>query len=86
MCRWLACAGSPVALSSLIIEPSHSLLMQSRFARENYVEGLPNFPDGAVPTNGDGSGVGWYDRLPHPGLFRDSRPAWTDRNLINDEI
>lgn len=83
MCRWLAYTGSPVALKSLIIEPSHSLLMQSRFARENYVEGLPNFPEGAFPTNGDGFGIGWYDRLPQPGVFRESRPAWTDKNLLS---
>lgn len=83
MCRWLAYTGSPVALKSLIIEPSHSLLMQSRFARENYVEGIPRFPEGAFPTNGDGFGIGWYDRLPYPGVFREARPAWTDRNLIS---
>ncbi|MFK8030006.1 MAG: class II glutamine amidotransferase [Gammaproteobacteria bacterium] len=83
MCRWLAYSGSPIALKSLIIEPARSLLIQSRFARENYVEGLPEFPDGAFPTNGDGFGIGWYDRLPTPGVFRESRPAWSDRNLIS---
>lgn len=83
MCRWLAYTGSSVALKSLIIEPSHSLLMQSRFAKENYVEGLPAFPDGAFPTNGDGFGIGWYDQLPTPGVYRDSRPAWSDKNLIS---
>lgn len=83
MCRWLAYCGSPVDLKSLIIEPSRSLVIQSRFARENYVEGLPEFPDGAFPTNGDGFGIGWYDRLPKPGVFRESKPAWSDRNLIS---
>jgi len=83
MCRWLAYSGSPVALKSLIIEPARSLLIQSRFARENYVEGVPHFPDGAFPTNGDGFGIGWYDRLAKPGVFRESRPAWSDQNLIS---
>lgn len=81
MCRWLAYSGPAVRLSKVVIEPSHSLLMQSRFARENYVEGLPHFPDGAFPTNADGVGVGWYGDLDEPGLYRDLRPAWSDQNL-----
>lgn len=81
MCRWLAYSGPAVRLSKVVIEPSHSLIIQSRFARENYVEGVPNFGDGAFPTNADGFGVGWFADLPEPGLYRDLRPAWSDRNL-----
>lgn len=57
--------------------------MQSRSARENYVSGLPDFPDGVLPTNGDGFGIGWYGDKPAPGLYRDLRPAWRDENFTN---
>lgn len=83
MCRWLAYSGPEIFLEDLIIKPSRSLLVQSRFARENYVENLPGLPDGAFPTNGDGFGVAWYGEREQPGLYRDLRPAWSDRNLVN---
>lgn len=84
MCRWLAYSGPEIYLEDLIIKPARSLLVQSRFARENYVHNMPGLPDGAFPTNGDGFGVAWYGERPHrPGLYRDLRPAWSDRNLIN---
>ena len=83
MCRWLAYSGPEIYLEDLIIKPSRSLLVQSRFARENYVENLPGLPDGAFPTNGDGFGVAWYGDREQPGLYRDLRPAWSDRNLVN---
>lgn len=54
MCRWLAYSGSPIYLETLLTKPSRSLVVQSRFARENFVEGMAEFPDGAFPTNGDG--------------------------------
>ncbi len=83
MCRWLAYSGPEIYLEDLIVKPSRSLLVQSRFARENYVENLPGLPDGAFPTNGDGFGVAWYGERQRPGLYRDLRPAWSDRNLVN---
>ncbi len=83
MCRWLAYYGPEIHLEDLIIKPSRSLLVQSRFARENYVENMPGLPDGAFPTNGDGFGVAWYGTRDRPGLYRDLRPAWSDRNLVN---
>ena len=83
MCRWLAYSGPEIHLEDLIIKPSRSLLVQSRFARENYVENLPGLPDGKFPTNGDGFGVAWYGEREQPGLYRDLRPAWSDRNLVN---
>ena len=83
MCRWLAYSGPKIYLEDLIIKPSRSLLVQSRFARENYVENMPGLPDGAFPTNGDGFGVAWYGDRERPGLYRDLRPAWSDRNLVN---
>ena len=83
MCRWLAYSGPEIYLEDLIIKPSRSLLVQSRFARENFVENMPGLPDGAFPTNGDGFGVAWYGERERPGLYRDLRPAWSDRNLVN---
>jgi len=83
MCRWLAYSGPEIYLEDLIIKPSRSLLVQSRFARENFVENMPGLPNGAFPTNGDGFGVAWYGTRERPGLYRDLRPAWSDRNLVN---
>ena len=83
MCRWLAYSGPEIYMHKLLIKPKHSLLMQSRFARENYVTGLPDFPDGAFPTNGDGFGFGWYGEQDEPGQYRELRPAWSDENFTN---
>jgi predicted glutamine amidotransferase len=35
----------------------------------------------ALP-NGDGTGLGWYDRRDEPALFRSIVPAWGDENLL----
>lgn len=72
MCRWVAYMGSPIALDEVIVKPAHSLIQQSRHARE-----------GAEATNGDGFGIGWYGGAPEPGLFRAVGPAWNDRNLLD---
>ncbi len=83
MCRWLAYSGPEIYMDTLLLRPKHSLLMQSRFARQNYVTGLPDFPDGAFPTNGDGFGFGWYGEQRDPGLYRELRPAWSDENFAS---
>ncbi len=70
MCRWLAFMGEPIFLEDLLIKPKHNLIDQSLHADS------PN-----TPTNGDGFGIGWYDKHPFPGLFRSIRPAWNDLNL-----
>lgn len=70
MCRWLAYTGSPVLLEKAIYAPANSLIEQSLHSRL-----------GAEPTNGDGFGVGWYDEMPTPGVFRSIEPAWNDQNL-----
>ena len=49
MCRFTLYLGPPVRLSTLLIEPSHSLIQQSFHAEER-----------SEPLNGDGFGVGWY--------------------------
>lgn len=72
MCRWLAYRGSPVLMEDLIIKPKDNLIHQSLHAR------APR-----TPTNGDGFGLGWYDKHPNPGLFKSIRPAWNDMNLLD---
>lgn len=57
-------------INRLLFEPQNSLINQSLLCRK-----------GAVATNGDGFGVGWYGNRPHPGLYRDIHPAWNDDNL-----
>lgn len=70
MCRWLAYKGGPILMSELLIKPKDNLIHQSIHAKAM-----------RVPTNGDGYGLGWYDKQPYPGLFRSIRPAWNDSNL-----
>jgi glutamine amidotransferase len=73
MCRWIAYAGPAIPMSLALVEPKHSLLVQSQ-----------NAVEGAEPTNGDGFGVGWYSsHLGTPGMFKDVRPAWNDENFID---
>jgi glutamine amidotransferase len=37
---------------------------------------------GVETTNGDGFGIGWYgEETATPAVFRDTGPAWNDRNL-----
>ena len=72
MCRWLAYSGRPILLSTMILDPEHSLIDQSLRAKRTQ-----------HTTNGDGFGVGWYDKRAEPGLFRDTLPAWNDDNLKN---
>jgi len=72
MCRFTLYLGPPIRLDSLLIEPSHSLIMQSFRSAER-----------EEPLNGDGFGVGWYapDLAPRPALFRSITPAWNNANL-----
>ncbi|MFM2042621.1 MAG: hypothetical protein RLY86_1197 [Pseudomonadota bacterium] len=70
MCRWLAYAGEPLAMDTLLFKPCNSLIRQSLSAQRS-----------VAPTNGDGFGLGWYGHLEAPGLYRDTMPAWNDTNL-----
>jgi predicted glutamine amidotransferase len=70
MCRWLAYSGSPIKLEELLVKRERSLIDQSLHAQL-----------GATTTNGDGFGVGWYDGVETPRLYRSTHPAWNDRNL-----
>lgn len=82
MCRWVAYVGQPIFLEDVLVKPSHSLLRQSRFAEENIIKGNPHIPDGPFPTNDDGFGIGWYAERNFPGLYKELRPAWNDRNYL----
>ncbi|MEZ4333716.1 MAG: class II glutamine amidotransferase [Myxococcota bacterium] len=74
MCRFTLYMGEPIRLSSLLIEPEHSLIRQSSHSQER-----------EEPLNGDGFGVGWYAADPRlePAVFRSITPAWNNRNLAN---
>ena len=74
MCRFTLYLGPPVRLSSLLLEPSHSLIKQSINSHER-----------SEPLNGDGFGVGWYahEFSNEPAVFRSITPAWNNRNLHN---
>lgn len=76
MCRLAAYLGGPEAtVSSLVLEPPHSLLVQSHAPREML--------SGTV--NADGFGAGWY--VPwageEPALYRSTRPIWSDRSFAS---
>jgi predicted glutamine amidotransferase len=70
MCRWIAYRGETTAFEQYVTEPEHSLVTQSLRALE-----------ATTGTNGDGFGLGWYGNHPEPGLYRETRPAWSDENL-----
>lgn len=72
MCRLIGYVGDPLFLGDLLIDPSPSLLNQSRAARE-----------AKTVVNGDGCGVGWYGERPEPGRYRGVLPAWSDDNLAS---
>ena len=71
MCRWVAYLGAPIAPKELLHDPERSLIEQSR-------RHAPNMEI----ANGDGTGLGWYDRRSEPALFRSIVPAWGDTNLL----
>jgi glutamine amidotransferase len=75
MCRLLAYLGPPVALSSLLLEPEHSLLRQS-YEPRHQVHGR---------INADGFGVGWYapEARPEPARYRKAVPMWSDQSFAS---
>jgi predicted glutamine amidotransferase len=73
MCRWIAYFGNPIRPRTLLYDTAHGLVEQSR--RDRFAGGHPN---------ADGVGLGWYDDAggdDEPGLYRNTMPAWGDRNL-----
>ncbi len=67
--------GPEVTLSSLVLEPEHSLLVQS-YAPKEMMSGV---------VNADGFGVGWY--VPwsgdEPAVYRSDGPLWSDRSFAS---
>lgn len=72
MCRFTMYLGPPIRMATLLIEPAHSLILQSAHATER-----------KEPLNGDGFGIGWYapELTSTPAAFRSINPAWNDPNL-----
>ena len=70
MCRWVGYFGSPLRLEELVYNRTHSLIEQSRSARQT-----------SHITNADGFGLGWYGTHECPGIYHSVAPAWNDRNL-----
>ena len=70
MCRWLAYIGEPVQMDDLLLKPEHSMIDQSRHAKQSTYE-----------INADGFGVGWYGEDGTPGVYHDIRPVWNDVNF-----
>ncbi len=75
MCRLLAYFGGPeVSLSSAVLAPEHSLLVQSYAPRE--------MMSGVV--NADGFGVGWYTPVDdEPAVYRSNASIWGDRSFAS---
>lgn len=74
MCRLVAyLGGAETTLSSLVLEPEHSLLVQS-YAPEEMMSGV---------VNADGFGVGWYAPWSgeEPAVYRSGSPLWADRSF-----
>ena len=76
MCRLVAyLGGTEATLSSLVLEPEHSLLVQS-YAPEEMMSGV---------VNADGFGCGWY--VPEvdgePAVYRSGAPIWADRSFAS---
>lgn len=73
MCRLLAYLGEPVQGDRLILQPAHSLEVQSYKPKE-MTAGI---------LNADGFGVGWYNskKEDFPYTYKSLLPMWSDLNL-----
>jgi glutamine amidotransferase len=73
MCRFTFYLGPKLRLSSLVVEPTHSIIDQSFHSRSQ-----------EEPLNGDGFGIAWYapGLSTAPALFRSVTPAWNNTNLL----
>ena len=71
MCRLATYIGSPIPLKQFLLDPDHSLFVQSWQPKElNYAK-----------LNADGFGFGWYQDDKTPAYYRNSLPIWNDTNL-----
>ncbi|MGF1523053.1 MAG: ergothioneine biosynthesis protein EgtC [Leptolyngbyaceae cyanobacterium] len=73
MCRLLGYLGPAIQLDSLVLDPPHSLVVQSYAPKELEVAVL----------NADGFGLGWYHATEktEPFTYRNTLPIWNDANL-----
>ncbi|MCF4097888.1 class II glutamine amidotransferase [Maritalea mediterranea] len=70
MCRWIAYLGQPTHMEDYLYDGERALCGQAMKSHE-----------AKLGVHGDGGGLGWYDRKPFPGLYRNAGPAWGDPNL-----
>src|SRR5215211_5190874 len=76
MCRMVAYLGKTERpLSSLVLDPQHSLLVQS-YAPKEMMSGV---------VNADGFGIGWYapEVDGEPAVYRSNAPIWADRSFAS---
>lgn len=75
MCRLLAYLGPEIQLDSLLLQPPHSLVVQSYAPKELKIAKL----------NADGFGLGWYHttKPEAPYTYRNTLPIWNDSNLTS---
>jgi glutamine amidotransferase len=75
MCRQIAYLGERVTLSSVLLDPEHSLLRQAYAPRHQF--------HGRI--NADGFGVGWYapEVRAEPARYRKPIPIWDDQTFAN---
>jgi len=71
MCRLAAYTGPVIPLRRLLLEPEHSLMVQSWAPREMAEAAL----------NADGFGFGWYGTDGRPETYVNTCPMWSDVNL-----
>ena len=74
MCRMIGyLGGQDATLSSLVLEPEHSLLAQS-YAPQEMLSGV---------VNADGFGIGWYAPWSGeaPAIYRSNQSLWADRTF-----
>jgi len=71
MCRLAAYTGPQIPLRQLLLEPEHSLMVQS-WEPEEMAEAV---------LNADGFGFGWYGGDGVPGKYVNTVPMWSDVNL-----
>lgn len=71
MCRLAAYLGTPIPLQQFLLDPPHSLMIQSWAPQELRYARL----------NADGFGFGWYTDDGRPAVYRNILPIWNDSNL-----
>ncbi|MCG6974904.1 MAG: ergothioneine biosynthesis protein EgtC [Acidiferrobacterales bacterium] len=71
MCRIAAYLGPEIPLRNFLLDPDHSLMVQSWAPREMKEAKL----------NADGFGFGWFAKDGNPAIYTNPMPIWTDPNL-----